>query len=122
MPLVRVEVLEGRSADEKRRLLDAVHDALVEAFGIPDDDRTQRLVEHEAAAFEIPQGAGDRYTLIEITAFPGRSGGDKRRLYEGIVRNLGDEGVPATDILIVLDGHPDPVERACGGQKLRSPL
>jgi phenylpyruvate tautomerase PptA (4-oxalocrotonate tautomerase family) len=45
MPLVRIEILKGRSADEKQRLLDAVNAALVEGFGIPDDDRTQRIVE-----------------------------------------------------------------------------
>ena len=106
MPLVRIEILKGRSADEKQRLLDAVHAALVEAFGIPDDDRTQRIVEHEAESFEIPPGAGERYSLIEITAFPGRSADAKRRLYEAIVRNLAAERVPAEDVFVVLSEPP----------------
>ena len=106
MPLVRIEILKGRSADEKQRLLDAVHAALVEGFGIPDDDRTQRIVEHGAESFEIPPGAGERYSLIEITAFPGRSADAKRRLYEAIVRNLGAERVPAEDVFVVLTEPP----------------
>jgi phenylpyruvate tautomerase PptA (4-oxalocrotonate tautomerase family) len=52
MPLVRIEILEGRPAPDKKRLLQAVHDALVEACGIPDDDRTPRLIEHRPENFE----------------------------------------------------------------------
>jgi phenylpyruvate tautomerase PptA (4-oxalocrotonate tautomerase family) len=125
MPLVRIEILKGRSADEKQRLLDAVHAALVEGFGIPDDDRTQRIVEHEAESFEIAPGAGERYSLIEITASPGRSADAKRRLYEAIVRNLGAERVPAEDVLRRPDraadgelGHP----RREAGERGRSRL
>jgi phenylpyruvate tautomerase PptA (4-oxalocrotonate tautomerase family) len=106
MPLVRIEIIKGRTAAERKRLLDAVHAALVEAFGIPDDDRTQRVVEHDPAYFEIPPGASERYTLIEITAFPGRSATAKRRLYEAIVRNLDRAGVPSTDISVVLHEPP----------------
>jgi phenylpyruvate tautomerase PptA (4-oxalocrotonate tautomerase family) len=101
MPLVRIEVLKGRAAP--RRLLSAVHAALVEAFGIPEDDRTARLIEHDPEHFEIPPGHTEDYTLVEITAFPGRSTTAKRALYAAIVRNLGAEGVPPDDVFIVLD-------------------
>ena len=102
MPLVRIEILKGRSAEEKKLLLQSVHDALVEAFGIPADDRTQRLIEHEPENFEIEPGHSDRYTLVEITAFAGRSGAAKRDLFQAIVRNLERSGVPAGDVLIIL--------------------
>ena len=102
MPLVRIEVLEGRPASERARMLQAVHAALVESFGIPEDDRTQRLIEHRADNFEIPPGHSQRYVLVEITAFPGRSLAAKRALYKAIVRNLGDVGVPPGDVSIVL--------------------
>lgn len=102
MPLVRIEILKGRPVAERRRLLQAVHDALVESFAIPEDDRTQRIVEHDAENFEIPPGRSERYALVEITAFPGRSADAKRELYRAIVRNLGEAGIPADDISIVL--------------------
>jgi phenylpyruvate tautomerase PptA (4-oxalocrotonate tautomerase family) len=102
MPLVQIEVGKGRSAADMGRLLQAVHDALVEAFGIPDDDRTQRLIEHDPDHFEIPPGHSDRYTLVEITAFPGRSPEAKRNLYRAIVARLGEVGVPPEDVSIVL--------------------
>jgi phenylpyruvate tautomerase PptA (4-oxalocrotonate tautomerase family) len=102
MPLVRIEILEGRSVEERRQLFEAIHRALVEAFEIPDDDRTQRIVEYHPVNFEIPPGKSDRYTLIEITAFPGRSRTAKAALYEAIVQRLGDLGVDATDVSIVV--------------------
>ena len=102
MPHVRIEILEGRSVVERRHLLQAVHDALVEAFETPDDDRTQRIVEYDPINFEIPPGKSDRYTLIEITAFPGRSRTAKAALYEAIVQRLGDLGVDAADVSIVV--------------------
>lgn len=108
MPLTRIEVFRGRPASERKRLLEAVHSALVEAFGIPEDDRTQRLIEHDPGSFEIPPGRSEKYTLVEITAFPGRSPDAKRRLYKTIVRNLQEMGIPAGDISIVL--HEPPME------------
>ncbi len=102
MPLVRIEILKGRPALERKRLLQGVHAALVEAFAIPEDDRTQRLIEHDPENLEIPPGHSENYTLVEITAFPGRSPSAKRALYKAIIRNLGEAGVPAEDVLIVV--------------------
>ena len=102
MPLVRIEVREGRSRSEKQALFDAVHEALVEAFRIPDDDRTQRLIELPAADLEIDPSHGDLFTLVEITAFPGRSTEAKAHLFAAITRNLAAAGVPEDDVLIVV--------------------
>jgi phenylpyruvate tautomerase PptA (4-oxalocrotonate tautomerase family) len=102
MPLIRVEIREGWSRAEKARLLDAIHAAAVEALKIPEEDRTQILTEHPADAFELPPGKGDRFTLIQVTMFAGRSLDAKRRLYRAVVRNLGRLGVPPSDVLIVL--------------------
>ncbi len=42
MPLVKVEIIKGKPQEYKQALLDGIHDALVEAFKIPEDDRIQR--------------------------------------------------------------------------------
>ena len=102
MPHVRIEIVKGRTLDERQQLFQAVHDALMEAFRIPDDDRTQRIVEHEAENFEIPPGGSNRYTLIEITAFPGRSADAKRNLYRTLVQRLGAIAIDPTDVSVVI--------------------
>ncbi|MGH2756247.1 MAG: tautomerase family protein [Actinomycetota bacterium] len=103
MPLVQIEVVKGRSPSEKKALFDAVHDALVEALKIPDDDREQTLVEHESDDFDVRSST---YTIVRITMFPGRSLAAKRDLYQAIVRNLGRLGIQPTDVSIVLQEPP----------------
>lgn len=105
MPEVRIEVRQGRSASEKKALLEG-GSALVEAFEIPDHDRIQRLYELPKDCFEIPPGKTEMFTLIEISAFPGRSMEAKRRLYGAIVRNLESLGVGPDDVFIILREPP----------------
>jgi phenylpyruvate tautomerase PptA (4-oxalocrotonate tautomerase family) len=107
MPLVKVEILEGKSRKYKTAILDGVHNALVEAFNIPDDDRIQRLYELSTVNFELASFKSDKFVLIEMTVFEDRSIEAKRALYSGIVRNLGDNpGIPGNDITIVLHEVP----------------
>lgn len=106
MPLVKIETREGRTAEAKTALLDAVHDTLVEAFEIPDTDRQQRVMEYPAENFEVPPGKSADHLLITIDAFPGRSVRAKQELYAGIVRRFEDLGVDPLDVLIVINEIP----------------
>jgi hypothetical protein len=51
MPLLRFDIVEGRSADQVKSLLNATHSALVAAFRIPERDRYQIVNEHPASRF-----------------------------------------------------------------------
>ena len=108
MPLVRIEIRKGRTASEKAALLEAVHSAVKEALKTPDYDRTQRLYELAPEDFEIQPMKSERFTLVEITMFPGRSLETKRTLYRSIVGNLGRLGISPEDVFIVL--HEPPME------------
>jgi phenylpyruvate tautomerase PptA (4-oxalocrotonate tautomerase family) len=87
-------------------MIDAVQSALREALKIPEADRTLRLIEHPASHFAVPPGRGEKFTLIEITMFSGRSMAAKRALYQVIVRNLAALDVPPHDIKITLIEAP----------------
>lgn len=102
MALARTEVLHGLPPEERRRAIEAVHAALVEGLEVPADDPTVRLVEHRPENMRMPSDRSDRYTVVEVTMFAGRSIHTKRRLYEAIVRNLHACGVPSDDVLVVL--------------------
>lgn len=106
MPLVKIECRRGSSTAVKKQLLDGVHDALVACFKIPDSDRHQRFIEHAPEDFEIPPGKGERFTIVELMVFPGRSLDAKRALYREIVARFGAAGIPATDVFIVLHEVP----------------
>ena len=107
MPLVKVEIIEGRNREYKQAILDGIHNALIDAFKIPEDDRIQRLYELSHEDFEIAGFKTDKFVLIEATIFEGRSLDAKRALYAGIVRNLAaNPGIYGNDITIVLKEVP----------------
>ncbi|MGB9980457.1 tautomerase family protein [Methanobacterium sp.] len=109
MPLVKVEIIKGKSEAHKKAILDGVHEALVQAIKIPDYDRFQRLYELDKANFEYPETKTDNVTLIEITMFKGRTLESKKALYKTITDNLAQNpGIDGNDITIVL--HEPPLE------------
>jgi phenylpyruvate tautomerase PptA (4-oxalocrotonate tautomerase family) len=116
MPNTRIEVKRGWLGTQRAALIEAVHAAMVEAIRIPEHDRTLRLIEHDPADFSTPPGRGDKYTLIEITLFDGRSLPAKRKLYQTIVRNLEALGIPPRDVKIALIEVPMENWGVRGGQ------
>jgi phenylpyruvate tautomerase PptA (4-oxalocrotonate tautomerase family) len=106
MPLVRIEILSGKNIEYKTKLLDIVHEALVNNFKIPDHDRRQRIIEFENENFEC----GDRtknYTIIEITPFKGRSLEAKKNLYKEIsIKCKLELGIEDNDLTIILNEQP----------------
>jgi hypothetical protein len=87
-------------------VIEAVQSALREALKIPEADRTLRLIEHQPSHFAVPPDRGEKFTLIEVPMFSGRSMAAKRALYQAAVRNLAGLGVPALDIKITLIETP----------------
>ena len=104
MPLVHVQLRAGRSAGEKKAILDGIHAALVEAFEIPDVDRNQLVHEYAEGDFEARHGPGA--VFVELVVFPGRSPDAKRKLYAGIAANLARAGVEPQRTLVVLHEPP----------------
>ncbi len=102
MPNATIEVRRRYTPDEEERIIAAVHAALMEGLATPEWDRTIRLIAHEPHRFAVPPGRGERYTLVDIDLFTGRSLEAKRRLYQALVRKLGALGIPADHIKILL--------------------
>lgn len=102
MPRVKIDIRRGRSEQEKRDLMEAVHGALVEALQIPEDDRIQILYEHDEINFEIPSYKSEMFTLVEVTMFEGRSLDAKRNLYRTITKNLKALSIEEHDTMIIL--------------------
>lgn len=73
MPLVRINIIKGKSKEFKKTLLNSVHEGLIEAFGIADWDRFQRIAEIDKDDFELPEGKTENFMIIELTVFPGRT-------------------------------------------------
>ena len=47
MPLLRIDMIEGRSEEQIQSLLDTIQSCVVDAFGVPESDRYQIVHEHK---------------------------------------------------------------------------
>jgi phenylpyruvate tautomerase PptA (4-oxalocrotonate tautomerase family) len=106
MPSTTVEVVREYLPDEESAIVEAVHAALVEGIKIPDSDRSVRLIVHQPHRVALPPDRSERYTLVSVDMFEGRSMDAKRRLYQALVANLGKLGIPAEDVKVLLREIP----------------
>lgn len=107
MPLVRVEIVKGKSSEYKKTLLDCIHEALVEALHIEDWDRFQRIIEIKKEDFEFPESKTDNFIIIELTIFPGRTKEQKKNAIEKITAKITERlSIAPTDIFIVFSEPP----------------
>jgi len=108
MPLVKVFLRKGKSPEYVRLMSDAIHEALVSAAGVPEDDKFQvihelepeQLVAHPSYGNVV---RGDELVVVEITLNSGRDVETKKKLYRRICRNLEREiELRPDDLLICL--------------------
>lgn len=118
MPAVLVEVRCEHGREREIALMEAVHSALVEAFRIPETDRTVHLVVHQPHRMMFLPGLEhpELFTQVSIDAFAGRSLDAKRALYRAIVTNLEALGIPRSHVKILLREIPRENWGIRGGQ------
>jgi len=111
MPLLRIDVIEGRSEAELKELLDAIHCAMLAAFKVPEHDRYQIVHEHPAAEMRIEDtGLGiprtERVVMVQVTTRP-RSRFEKQNFYELLCQELLRRcEVKASDVVVQLRRMP----------------
>jgi len=111
MPLVRIDVLEGRrTPEELRRLADTVQEVMLDDFAAPPRDRYQVLTEHRPGQLICEDtGLGIERTddLVVLQVFQqGRSEDQKRALYAGLARRLEEvTGLAPSDLIVSVIGN-----------------
>lgn len=107
MPLVRIDMVKGKSTEYKKTVLDVIHEGLMKALGIEDWDRFQRIVEIPEEDFERPDGKTDDFMIIELTIFPGRTKEQKKAAITEITAGLCNKlGIAPSDIFIIFNEPP----------------
>lgn len=105
MPLVRIDIMQGRTDEEVRRIADIIHEAIVSTYGIPPRDRFQILNELPVTRI-IAEDAGlgfersDDVVMIQILTQRGRSTDIKKALYEHIFQGLAALGIAGENVFI----------------------
>lgn len=105
MPILRFDIVKGRSDDELKTLLDAAHQAVLNAFDVPPRDRYQIVHEHEPREMVVEDtGLGFERTsdvvIVTVTSRP-RSDSAKQRFYEELCRLLQERArIRPTDVVV----------------------
>jgi phenylpyruvate tautomerase PptA (4-oxalocrotonate tautomerase family) len=112
MPLLRIDLIEGRSEEELKKLLDAIHSAMLAAFKVPKRDRYQIVHEHPATkmivedtGLGIPRTEG--VVMVQVTTRP-RTQLEKQNFYELLCRELNRCcGVKPSDVVVSITQNAD---------------
>ncbi|WP_370287675.1 tautomerase family protein [Nocardioides sp.] len=113
MPLIAIDVLRHRTPDELRLLLDTVHEAMVEAFEVPDTDRYQVLTQHEPGELvlldtDLGFERSERVVVIRVTSRQ-RTSEAKQAFYRLLATRLQERcGVSPADLMVsIVENGPD---------------
>ncbi len=93
MPLVRIDLLEGKPPEYRAQVGQIVYRALLDAFTVPKDDRFQIVTEHPKAELLFDRDylgvhrSGD-CIFIQITLSSGRTVEMKQRFYKAVAHGL----------------------------------
>jgi phenylpyruvate tautomerase PptA (4-oxalocrotonate tautomerase family) len=95
MPLVRVDLVQGKSADYRKAIGEVIYDAMIKTINVPKDDRFQVITEHPAEGLVFdPNYLGIQRTadciFIQVTLNEGRTVELKRAFYKAIADGLHD--------------------------------
>lgn len=120
MPSAQIDVRKCYSPEDERRLMEAVHESIVDAFQVSPLHRNVVLTVHAPQRFLGRPDCPDpeRLTNLSIFVLPGRSIDAKRRLYRLLVERLQDLGIPKDCVLIRLHELPAENFGVRGGQAL----
>ena len=105
MPLVRIDVNQGRTPEGLSALSRAIHDAILAEYGIPERDYFHILTEHKQGQI-VAQDAGLGFqrtsgvVMIQIFTQGGRSQEAKSSLFEAIASSLAEVGVQGEDVFV----------------------
>jgi phenylpyruvate tautomerase PptA (4-oxalocrotonate tautomerase family) len=112
MPLLRLDLIEGRTDAELDALLDAVHRAMLEAFRVPERDRYQIVHEHKPGRMRIlDTGLGiersDKLMVLQVTTRR-RSEDQKQAFYRLLCAELAKScGMSPADVMVSIVENGD---------------
>jgi phenylpyruvate tautomerase PptA (4-oxalocrotonate tautomerase family) len=108
MPLARIDLVQGKSADYRKTIGEVVYDAMVETLKAPESDRFQVITEHAADSFIAdPNYLGIQRSkdcvFVQLTLNDGRTVDQKRAFYKAVALGLHQRlGMRLEDVLINL--------------------
>jgi phenylpyruvate tautomerase PptA (4-oxalocrotonate tautomerase family) len=108
MPLVRIDLAKGKTAEYQAQIGDIVYRAMIAELNVPKNDRFQIITEHARAGLIYDRDylgihRTDDCIFLQITLNAGRSVEVKQRFYKAVADGLHSElNVRREDVFISL--------------------
>ena len=108
MPLARIDLVRGKSADYKRTIADVVYEAVIEILKAPANDRFQVIAEHAPESHIADESyLGIKRTqdcvFIQVTLNAGRTLEQKKAFYKAVADGLHERlGMRREDVFLNL--------------------
>ena len=107
MAQIKIYGIDAHLNSIKTELSNVIHSCVVDALQYPKDKRAHRFFPLRAEDFCYPAGRTDRYTIIEISMFDGRSVAAKKKLIALLFERIhGKFGISVQDIEVTISETP----------------
>ncbi len=106
MAQVKIYALASTLAGQREKLSNVIHSCLMEAFELPEDKRFHRFFPLAAEDFIFPAGRSERYTILEVHMFEGRSEAAKKQLIRLLFERFTAMGYDVNDLELTLTETP----------------
>lgn len=105
MPLVRFDMIKGRSEKDIKEILDLTQEAVVNNFGVHERDRYQIVTQHEPYEMNVMDtGLGfersEKVLILSVTSRP-RSRDSVQSFYKEVAEKLDTAGLVAPNDLMI---------------------
>lgn len=106
MAQVKIYALRTVLENSRNIVSDAIHAAVAEALEYPTEKRFHRFFPLEPEDFVFPSDRSDRYLILEIIVFEGRSVETKKKLVRTLFKRLEKVGFQSPDVEITILESP----------------
>jgi phenylpyruvate tautomerase PptA (4-oxalocrotonate tautomerase family) len=107
MAQIKIYGLRSQLDAVKARMSDVIHSCVMDALQYPADKRAHRFFPLQRDDFFMPAGRTDRYIIIEISMFEGRSVAAKKNLLRLLFARMASElGIDAQDVEVTITETP----------------
>src|ERR1700733_14081601 len=96
MPLVRIDLLEGKSAEYREKVGHIIYEAMLNVLSVPKNDKFQIITPHPKSELQFDREylgihRSDECIFVQITLSSGRTVEIKQRFYKTVADRLYEE-------------------------------
>jgi hypothetical protein len=106
MPQVKIYGLRSQLDPIKAELSDIIHSCMMDAFAYPADKRFHRFFPLEKSDFFYASDRTDRYTIVELSMFEGRSVEAKKQWLRLMFERVAGLGITPQDLEMTIFETP----------------